>query len=165
MSRFVDAILNMIRPYQTIMIVIFVLILFTVVGYYTYAKYGKPMLEKTEFDDVANAPRRDSTATIKMYWVDWCPYCKSASDKEEKVGPWVDFKKAFDGKTVGTHRLVCQRVDCSDAKAGTSEQNEIDTNGITSYHTIKLFMDGGKIYEYDAKISKESLEKFVNSVL
>jgi hypothetical protein len=164
MSRFIDAILNMIRPYQTIAIILFVLILFTVVGYYTYLKYGKPMLEKTEFDDVANATRRDQTATLKMYWVDWCPYCKNASDKDEKVGPWVDFKKAFDGKTIGTHRLICERVDCSDPNI-PAVKDETDKLDIKSYPTIKLFAEGGKIYEYDAKISKESLEKFVNSVL
>jgi len=164
MSRFIDAVLNMIRPYQTIAIIIFVLILFTVVGYYTYLKYGKPMLEKDDSDDVANATRRDKPATLKMYWVDWCPYCKNASDKDEKVGPWVDFKKAFDGKTIGTHRLICERVDCSDPNI-PAVKTETDKLDIKSYPTIKLFMEGGKIYEYDAKISKESLEKFVNSVL
>ena len=172
MSRFLDAILNMIRPYQMSILIFFVIILFTVVGHYTYVKYGKPEAENKEFKDVANAVRRDGNkvATLKMYWVDWCPYCKSASDKEEKTGPWAEFKKQYDGKKVGSHKLKCERVDCSENN-GTPTADyeavkaEMQKHDVKSFPTIKMFMEDGKTIEFDSKVSKESLEKFVNTVL
>ncbi len=163
MSRFLDAILNPFRPYKMSILILILIILFTVVGHYTYVAYGKPLAENKEFKDVANVVRRDKVATLKMYWVDWCPYCKSAS------GPWDEFKKQYDGKTIGTHKLKCEKVDCSenngkpdaDYAAVKAEMQKYD---VKSFPTIKMFIDGNTI-EFDSKVSKESLEKFSTSVL
>ena len=171
MSKFVDAVLNTIRPYQTKILIFIMLILFIIVGYYTYNKYGKPTLEQSVFKDTANAVRRTQSAVIKIYWVDWCPYCKSActDNTESATGPWPDFKKAFDGQMVGTHKLNCELVNCTasaddNSPVSHNAQSEISQYDIKSFPTIKLIADG-KVIDFDAKISKESLEQFVNSVL
>lgn len=78
MSKIVDAILNVVRPYFWVLLVLVLFAIFSVAGYYGYQKYAKDVITKTKFADVANADRNNKNATIMMFFVDWCPHCKTS---------------------------------------------------------------------------------------
>ncbi len=169
MSKIVDTILNLARPYLLIMLIIALFVSFSIAGYYGYQKYAKDIAAKTKFTDVANADRTNRTATIMMFHVDWCPHCKTA------LPEWNNFKDAYNGQQINGYKLKCVAVNCTvdspltDAdKKTTDEQNVaslIKKYNIESYPTIKLVIDGGETVEFDSKITKNSLHKFVTTVI
>lgn len=167
MSPFVDQILRWAeRNRYTLWSVLILLIMaiFITVAYTVYK--SRVTSDKDETDNVANAVRRDTHATLKMFWVDWCPYCKNAYDAKSNAGPWTDFVNKYDGKNVGKSILHCERVDCSPDKDGKA-QNEAESTKykVTSYPTIKLVKEDGTVIDFDSKVSMASLEKFVNAML
>jgi thiol-disulfide isomerase/thioredoxin len=171
MSKIVDAILNVVRPYFWVLLVIVLFIIFSVAGYYGYQKYAKDVITKTKFADVANADRNNRSATIMMFFVDWCPHCKTAKPE------WEKFKAAYDGKQINGYKLKCTAINCTDDSPGNYKGDTpisadaaniaslIQKYNIQSYPTIKLVIDGGETIEFDSKISKDSLVTFVNTVV
>ena len=169
MSKIVDTILNVVRPYFWIILVIVLFLLFTVVGYYGYKKYTDDIVSKTKFADVANADRTNRTATIMIFHVDWCPHCKTA------LPEWKKFKSAYNGEQINGYKLKCVDVDCtSDSSLSENDDKTGDERhiaglikkyNIQSYPTVKLVIDGGETVEFDSKITKDSLHKFVTTVI
>ena len=171
MSKIVDAILNVVRPYFWVLLVLVLFAIFSVAGYYGYQKYAKDVITKTKFADVANADRNNKNATIMMFFVDWCPHCKTAKPE------WDKFKAAYDGKQINGYKIKCVTVNCTEDSPGNykgdtpisadeaSTASLIKKYNIQSYPTIKLVIDGGETVEFDSKISKDSLVTFVNTVV
>jgi thioredoxin-related protein len=169
MSRIVDAILNSVRPYFWIILVLMLFIIFTVAGYYGYQKYVKEIAIKSKFSDVANADRTNKTATIMMFYVDWCPHCKTAKPE------WGEFKKSYEGTQINGYKLKCVSINCTEdspgnykdeiTSASANTASLIKKHNIQSYPTIKLVIDGGETVEFDSKITKQSLNTFVKTVI
>jgi thiol-disulfide isomerase/thioredoxin len=154
MANLVQVLTNLIRPYYYYIIIATILIIFIVVAYYGYNRFVNQ--EKNRIKDVANANRRSKETVIYFFHVDWCPHCKSA------LPQWRDFYTMYDGKEINGYKLKCQDIDC------TSETSDItdfiNTYKIDSYPTVKLIRDGNTI-DFDSKITKGSLEQFVNTML
>ena len=75
---------------------------------------------------------------------------------------WNEVKKQYDSKTINGYTLVFTEVDCSEETPKIKKiTDEYDVEG---YPTIKL-VKNGEVIDYDAKPTKETLEKFINSVL
>ncbi len=159
MSKIVDTILNLVRPYFWIVLVVILFLLFSVVGYYGYKKYTKDVVTKTKFADVANADRTNRGATIMLFHVDWCPHCKTA------LPQWKKFKDAYNGQQINGYKLKCVDVNCTEDGEDENIAVMIKKYDIQSYPTVKLVIDGGETIEFDSKITKDSLHKFVTTVI
>ena len=159
MSKIVDTILNLVRPYFWIILIVVLFLLFSVAGYYGYQKYAKDVVAKTKFANVANADRTNRGATIMLFHVDWCPHCKTA------LPQWKKFKDAYNGEQINGYKLKCVEVNCTDDSEDENIAVMIKKYDIQSYPTVKLVIDGGETIEFDSKITKDSLHKFVTTVI
>ena len=141
--------------YSTIVLTVFLLALFSYIGYYVYDRYYKQTKDVKEFSDVANVNTRKRTADVLFFFADWCPHCKKAKPE------WEHFKEEYNGKIVNDYEINCQGIDCtkdSDPKTAAL----IAEHKIESYPTIIMLVDDQKI-DYDAKVSKSGLEQLVLS--
>jgi thiol-disulfide isomerase/thioredoxin len=132
-----------------------VTVVFGVVGYMVYL-YSRPKLLTKINGDSAEAQTSNSDAELIFFSADWCPHCKKATPH------WEEVKQSYSGKVVNGYTLVFTEVDCSKE---TEEMKKITAEyEIEGYPTIKLVKDG-QIIEYDAKPDKDTLEKFINTVV
>lgn len=136
--------------------IVFAIIL-VVFAYYTYKQYA---VSKTAFhanrENVPKGENSNKTATLMLFYVDWCPHCKTAKPE------WESLKAEYDGKMINGYTINFMDYNC------TNESPEItqlmDKYSIEGYPTIKLVKDN-QIIEYDAKPSKSTMEQFLNTVL
>jgi thiol-disulfide isomerase/thioredoxin len=140
-----------------ILIVSFVLFLFVAGCYYYYyilpdmeAKY-RPNNEKITSDNVSSG-----TAELLFFFANWCPHCKSAKPI------WNELKTEYENKTINGYKIIFTEIDCSEET--TEVDKMMNQYNVEGYPTIKLLKDG-QVIEYDAKPSKETLVKFLNTVL
>jgi protein-disulfide isomerase-like protein with CxxC motif len=71
-------------------------------------------------------------------------------------------KTEYENITINGYKVIFTEVDCSEETAEVEKlMNQYNVEG---YPTIKLIKDG-QVIEYDAKPSKETLTKFLNTVL
>ena len=157
MSRAIDIMFNLLKPYTTIFTVVFVGIIFLAVSYYGYKHLYKKKEKKVDFSNTnPNAPKE--TITIYYFFADWCPHCKKTR------GDWNAFASEFNGKTVGNYNIICYDEDCSDRDNPTKLQTKYN---VFQYPTVKAVKpDNGEELEimFDSRITKTNLEKFVNSI-
>jgi len=130
------------------------IILFGFLSKYAYDKYYAANYEdgKKDFNDVANANMREKELSVYFFYVDWCPHCKTA------LPDWIKFKNEYDGKEINNYTVNCVEMNCTEE---TQEiEDAIAQYKIEGYPTIKMTKDN-KIIEFDAKITYNALEKFV----
>jgi hypothetical protein len=73
-----------------------------------------------------------------------------------------DLKASLENTTINGYQVTYTLVDCS---TETDEVEKMTSKySVEGYPTFKLQKDG-KIIEYDAKPSRETLEQFLNTVL
>lgn len=154
-----DSILSQIPTGINYLLYAVIVIIFVLLGVYVYNRYyGK---ESMKFSDVANENGEFKTARLYFFNVDWCPHCVKAKPT------WQEFCETHDKKVYGDYRL-----ECVGGAEGTNCTNEDDPEvnqlisefKIEGYPTVKMVKDGEQI-EYGTKITKETLEQFVKSVL
>lgn len=98
----------------------------------------------------------DKTAELLFFFAEWCPHCKVAKPI------WNELSEEYDNKAINGYKVTFTTVDCTQESAEVEKlMNQYSVEG---YPTIKLLKDG-QIVEYDAKPSKETLIKFLNTVL
>ena len=162
------------RPYHFNLLLAFLILIFSLVAYYAYNKYfaSKQSMKSKSFDNVANAVEETNTTQIYFFHADWCPHCKKAKPE------WTKFATATNGQIVNGYLVQCIDVDCtgdngdipnntgnSGIAATPAETAElIQKYNINSYPTIKLVKDNETV-DFEAKITENSLQKFVNSML
>lgn len=143
---------------STTLIWIGCLILFAVISLFYYFYYVSPSLTskyKPNSEQVA-AGGTSNKAELLFFYADWCPHCKAAKPI------WNDLKAEYENKTINGYQIIFTEVDCSEETAEVEKlMNQYNVEG---YPTIKLLKDG-QVIEYDAKPSKETLTKFLNTVL
>ena len=95
---------------------------------------------------------------VLMFHVDWCPHCKKA------LPEWVAFCNEYNNKVVNNYKITCdkQGTNCTDDDSAEIKKLIAEYN-IVSYPTVVLIKDN-KRYDFDAKITKHTLEQFINSV-
>lgn len=168
-----------IRPYLIPIMFIISVIVFSSLAYYAYTNYYIPYVEKEKSSDVANNPNRKKIANIYFFFVDWCPHCKTAKPE------WNSFKVKYNNTEVNGYIVKCYSINCTDdngsidivdipADMDDGLKKEFTTPvkitdlirkyNIEAYPTIKMTKDNYTI-DYDAKISADSLDKFVNTAL
>ena len=134
----------------------FLLIMF---AYYIYKQFTSSSSSKTGFKaNREHIPKDDSnkTANLMLFYVDWCPHCKTAKPE------WENLKADYEGKKINGYTVIFTEYNC------TTETPEIEglinKYKIEGYPTIKLVKDN-QIIEYDAKPTKSTMEQFLNTVL
>lgn len=134
-------------------------ILFITICIFFYYQYIKPAMKPTYASNREQLPSGSSSsneAELMLFYVDWCPHCKTAKPD------WEELKAQYENKTINGYRVIFTEVNC------TNETPEVEKlmnkYKIEGYPTIKLLKDG-QVIEYDAKPSKDTLEQFLNTVL
>lgn len=129
-----------------IIIGLIVLIIFGGMAYYLYARKSK---NDFVYNDEYRTNIRTKGGDLILFYVNWCPHSQDALTK------WNVIKNKY---THPHHSIVFSEVDCE-------KNSEIATNyNITEYPTIILVKDS-KNYEYDANLSEDSLNLFINTVM
>jgi len=125
-------------------------LLFIGLSVYIYFYMIKPQMKKKY---IANKEfiygDENEGATLYLFSVDWCPYCKKAKPI------WEDLKNEV-GDTYNGVKIYFVEVDCEREKDLASKYK------ISGYPTIKLIYNG-EIIEYDAKPDVDTLKEFLNS--
>ena len=142
--------------WKVVAIIIFgmVVILF---AYYTYKQYAN---ENTTFyanrENIPKDTNSNKTATLMLFYVDWCPHCKTAKPE------WESLKADYDGKSINGYTINFVEYNCTNESAEVSEL--MDKYNIEGYPTVKLIKDN-QVIEYDAKPTKSTMDQFLNTVL
>ena len=132
-----------------------VAVLLAVVGYVVYL-YSRPKLLTKINGDATEGQTSGSDAELIFFFADWCPHCKKAKPH------WNEVKQAYSGKVVNGYTMVFTEVDCSEETEEMKKTNaEYEIQG---YPTIKLIKDG-QVIEYDAKPDKDTIEKFISTIV
>lgn len=134
-------------------------VVFAVIAIYYYLYYIAPASKASYIPNSENnttGMSNGNDAELLFFYADWCPHCKAAKPI------WNDLKAEYEHKTANGYKIIFTEIDCSEESSEVeSLMNKYNVEG---YPTIKLIKDG-KIIEYDAKPSKETLTKFLNTVL
>lgn len=140
------------------MILIGVVILFIIIAVLFYIYYiapsFKPKYNTNDEEGISNSSK--SNAELLFFYADWCPHCKAAKPI------WNELKTEYENKTINGYKVIFTEIDCSEETAEVEKL--MNQYSIEGYPTIKLLKDG-QVIEYDAKPSKEMLNKFLNTVL
>ena len=138
-----------------IFIILLITIIFVGIAIYYYKSVLRPKLNKKYIDNKEFIPEEQNnaqeSATLYFFYTNWCPHCKNAKPEWEALQS--ETNGTINGKTV-----VFNSVDCEE------NQELADKFKVEGYPTIKLFYDN-KIYDYDAKPTKDTMLQFLNSVL
>jgi thiol-disulfide isomerase/thioredoxin len=129
------------------------LILIAIV-FYNYYTSSKPKYSAN--NESSQGTGTNNTATLMLFFADWCPHCKAAKPI------WEELKDEYSSKLVNGYQIVFTEVDCSEET--TEVEQLMNQYKIEGYPTIKMVKDG-QVIEYDAKPTKENLHKFLNTVL
>lgn len=159
MTNFVNVLFDKMRPYKRILLIITLVIFFAVASYFLYFRVIAPQLKKTEkgYDDIANRDKNlKNNCEILFFNASWCPHCIKSKPE------WEKFATEYNGKKVNNYKIVCTNVDCSDEDNEASNEL-LQKYKIEGYPTIKILMDD-KLVEFDAKITYDNLEEFINQL-
>ena len=133
-----------------------VFIIVAVLVYYYYVSPAMKTKYKSNSEQVPAGSTSSKEAELMFFYADWCPHCKAAKPI------WNDLKAEYESKTVNGYKVVFTEVDCSEETPEVEKlMNQYSVEG---YPTIKLIKDG-QVIEYDAKPTKETLTKFLNTML
>lgn len=132
-------------------------IILCIISYFVWKNY---VSSKVNYDANRENNQNEETPTkvanLMLFYVDWCPHCKTAKPE------WNALKEEYDGKTINGYIVVFEEYNCTDEN--TEIEDLINKYKIEGYPTIKLLKDG-QVIEYDAKPTKSTLEQFLTTVL
>jgi thiol-disulfide isomerase/thioredoxin len=137
---------------KTVGIMLLVLILLLVALYF-YNQKSSSLKYTENFENGADDKR---TAELMFFSVDWCPHCKTAKPE------WEQLKAEYKDKKINGYKVIFTDIDCT--KETPQVEKLMNTYKIEGYPTIKLLKDG-QVIDYDAKPTKDTLVKFLNTVL
>ena len=126
-------------------------------GYYVYSKYigNSTSYNANRENDTFNSDS-NKVATMMLFYVDWCPHCKTAKPE------WENLKSEYEGKQINGYTIAFTEYNCTTESAETDEL--MNRYKIEGYPTIKLIKDN-QVIEYDAKPTKSTMEQFLHTVL
>ena len=115
--------------------------------------YANPLFQENFEQDIANRNTRDGEAHIYFFYANWCPHCKKAHPE------WNQFKTAVNGTKVKNRVIRCVDVDSTEGN-----DQRIQKYSVNGYPTVIMEKDAKTIH-LDSKITKDTLEKFINEML
>jgi thiol-disulfide isomerase/thioredoxin len=137
--------------------IIVAVLLFGVLGYYIYSNYvTNKTLYNADRDNLDPNQQSNKSANLMLFYVDWCPHCKTAKPE------WENLKSEYEGKIINGYTLAFTEYNCTTESPETEEL--MNKYKIEGYPTVKLLKDN-QIVEYDAKPTKSTMEQFLHTVL
>jgi len=131
-------------------------ILFIALSVYLYYYLVKPSTNTNFVPNNELSGKKTNEAELLLFYVDWCPHCKTAKPV------WEELQAEYENKQINGYNVLFTEINC------TNETPEVESlmnkYKIEGFPTIKLLKDG-QIIEYDAKPTKETLVQFLNTVL
>jgi len=144
--------------------IVLVVILLFLASLYAYNYFYLPDQENKKFKNISNDPagtskafNNGSSVIIRIFTVDWCPYCTKAKPE------WNSFKSKYHGKTHKGYSISCVEHDCTKSK-DPEIKKLVDKFNIKGYPTIKMEKDG-QVIDFDAKVTVDGLSQFVENVV
>lgn len=141
------------------LLIIGVIVLFASIAVFYYFYYIAPSAitkYNANSEQVPSGSSSNNSAELMFFYANWCPHCKTAKPI------WNELKSEYENKTINGYKITFTEIDCSEE---TDEVEKLmNQYNIEGYPTIKLIKDG-QVIEYDAKPSKETLIKFLETVL
>lgn len=133
-------------------ILILVGILLGIAAYFLIKSFLKNKRDKERRDFIENTEHEiynKREAELYLFSVDWCPHCKDTKTI------WDKYTTSYKSKK---YEITFIEVDC-DQRENLAKEFKIE-----EYPTIVLVKDGKKYY-YDANIKKETLDKFIDTIM
>jgi len=139
-------------------VIILAILLFIGIGIYFYNTQVKSKVSTSYSanNEHTLGDGKTAQAELLLFYVDWCPHCKTAKPV------WEELKTEYENKTINGYTILFTEINCTNESPEVEKL--INTYKIEGYPTIKLLKDG-QIIEYDAKPTRATLEQFLNSVL
>ena len=143
-------------------IVLLLLFLFISISIFVYFKYVKPRLNPSYIENKEflmekgdeNISKSIENVELIIFHTTWCPHSKTA------LKTWKKIKENRNNSIVNKYRVLFKEVDCD------KDEEIADAYNIEGYPTIKLIKNNGKeIIEFDAKLTEETCDEFLNSTL
>ena len=142
------------------LIVIGVIVVLTAISVFYYYQYVAPKLNTSyvanKQPQYADNGQGAGQAEFFLFYVDWCPHCKTAKPEWEKV------KQQYQGKSINGYNVIFKEVNCTNETPDVEKM--ISQYQIQGYPTLKLLKDG-QVIDFDSKPTQDSLTQFLNSVL
>jgi thiol-disulfide isomerase/thioredoxin len=154
MANLYESVSRTLRPYYYLITIGTLCIVFGVASWFIYMRYTKKTRDIEKNADIYNGTTQPPM-TLYLFYADWCPACKRAKPE------WNNFRDTYNGRLINGYKLTCTEIECSDESGTTADL--VNRYNITQFPTIKL-IKGDDIYDFDAKVTKDHLEKFVHSV-
>lgn len=160
MSNIIDIIyVEYFMKRRYLILVIFLLIIFIIAGYYAYQAINGLIAKDTTLNIPNMSTENENNGKIiqiYIFTVTWCPHCVKAKPE------WDKFVKDVDGTVVNGYTINCISQDCTDS-TNADVINLVDKFSIEHYPTVKMMKDGNRI-SFEGKISEASLNKFLNAM-
>lgn len=138
--------------------IILVVVVLIIISYSIY----KSQTSKSSFSNYRSNTTEGTEETngkeaeLMLFYVDWCPHCKTSKPE------WEQVKTQYEDKTINGYRIIFTEVNCTNETPDVEKM--INQYKIEGYPTIKLLKDG-QVIEFDAKPTKANLDQFLNTVL
>lgn len=119
----------------------------------------KKQLESFEYNinrEPSDSSDSSKNAELMFFFADWCPHCKKSKPE------WEEVRAEYEGKTINGYVVKFKEIDCTNETEET--ERLIEKYKIEGYPTLKLIKDGSVI-DFDAKVSKENMVEFLNTML
>ena len=165
MAGIIQLLQKFLKPYYNIITIVIIAIIFILVGYYAFSYYGKPTIQDSKFKDVANKNQRKKQVEIYFFWASWCPHCTTAKPE------WEKFQQEYNKKALNGYEINCMSIQCdNENNAETEKFNErnghlMEVFKVDSFPTVKMVLNGDETIDFDSKITKNTLDTFVNTVI
>jgi thiol-disulfide isomerase/thioredoxin len=155
---FYETLNRLLTPYYSYILAIVLLGVFSYISYYLYMEYKTREEKIKDAKDVANSSGGAKIEVlIRLFYTDWCPYSAKA------LPEWNKFKDRYNGEIYNEKKIQIVQLDCSNEN-DSNVKKIIDENNIDSYPTVKMYKND-EIIDFDAKISYDNLEQFIETML
>jgi len=143
----------------TYRIILFVVcFVFVIVGSYLLYRFfsNKSSVSYKENTSSNSNGANGNEVELLRFSTSWCPHCKSSKPDWEKL------ETEYKGKTVNGYKIIFTEVDCT--QESPEVEKMMNRYKVEGFPTTKLVKDN-KVYDFEAKPTKENLDKFINTVV
>jgi len=154
--KFKDDFVNSAKDKKNLIILLVVVALFLLVAIYVYKYFIKNLINKKHQVNKEFINKKGNTSDdvlVLYFYTQWCPYCKQSMPEIKKFEDYVNGLNAEN-----SYKITVTKIDCDENSAMATKYK------IQGYPTIKLIYKG-KVYDYDAKPTKENLIQFLESTI
>ena len=139
-------------PSRPSLLVVISCVLFLCGTVYVYKTYVVPKLNPQYVTNSEFVQKPMKNVTIMFFKTEWCPHCKTSKPV------WEQIKEKYDGNIHNNHKLLFKEIDCE------KDEKLCEEYKIEGYPTIKL-VKGDEVIEFDAKVTMDNFDKFIETVV